>query len=72
MGLNWAAFIQLERRVSGMTLVSTLWMELVVGGVINLLAAGRRRQSSKWTQAEAMGSARVGNYAGKLVMLPFY
>ncbi len=58
--------------MSSSTLVSKLRMESVVRGVINLLAAGRRRQCSKWTRAEATGSTRVGDCIGKLVMLPFY
>ena len=49
VGLNWATFIQLERKVSGMTLVSKLRTELVVGGVMIRLTTRQHWQCSKRT-----------------------
>ena len=44
--------------------------ELVVGGVVTYLLLDNAGNAQ--SEPEATGSARVGDYAGKLVMLPFY
>ena len=58
LSLNWAASIQLESSVSGMTRVSKLQTELVVGGVMIRLATRQRRQCSKWNQGYGIHKSR--------------
>jgi hypothetical protein len=65
VGLNWATFIQLERKVSGMTLVSKLRTELVVGGVMIRLTTRRRRQCSNVDPSRGKGIRKGRELCGK-------